>query len=970
MSSANDSSASVIDLAAHEDPVHSALGFVGGTAASLATKATSIFTELAATAGLADPGVRFDRLRALGPIVGSQFGYLVTGFNESIDVLRDTKVAADPGATFATLVDIDWRTHPLLRLVGLSLFFEEKAEHAKVRQSVASYFTPGRIKALTPVIEEIVSTQIVHVQSELSAGRSVDLVEHFARVVPIIASCRLLGLDEADGPKLSTWLLATQFGASGLRPSHEDLEELAVLGSEFTAYLDQQLANPHPEGLLDADGPHLRSASSPDSQSFPAGKPDRGLLRVVAAALDEGTLNQDQARSLSFILLAAGFETTSNLIANAAHLVMSSPKSSLALRAEVSHDEWVEAVMEETLRLESPVQVSTRNSASAAAFTVAGVAVEPGAPMLIMLGAAHRDPEVFPEPHRFNPARYRKNGETVSAPTLAFGSGIHHCLGVHLARLQARTALSALLPLLTQAEQVHPIRLAGRLSAPSVRVTESARPRLIQVQRSPQWRPFVNVRGLERLDVVTATSVAPDSASLKRIDKLRKQRARQVRNVAVRTQMSRSAHKIGRLTKRGDARTTSDADASRQQAERAAETFGELRGVMMKLGQMFSYAAPMSEGASEALSSLQDSVDPMAPGEAERIIEQELGAPVASLFAQWDTKPIAAASIGQVHKATLHDGRVVAVKVQYAGIADAIAADLAQLERMNRLTARFVQKNLDAVALTAEMTERFTEEIDYRIEAENQNDFCKRYAGHPYVRIPSVVHEMSSRTVLTTEWVDGLRWKEFVATATQQEKDRVGEILYRFTSAGLRRFGIFQADAHPGNIIVEPHGAWVAFLDYGLVKRFTPTQAAIAQTMADAVFEGDMIDTLAAAESVGYFPPGHKISAQRFSAFLEPVRALFGEAGTFTPEKHERSVRVPFDPKSEFQDVVRAANAPAATILQDRLSYGLSALLAELRATADWPNILREYRFGNPPSTPLGEQESAWMTARASRTAR
>ena len=966
MTFTHDSSAPVIDPAPRKDPVHS----THATMASLSTKATSILTELAATAGLADPGVRFDRLRELGPIVGSQFGYLVTGFNESIEVLRDTKVAADPVATFATLVDIDWRTHPLLRLVGLSLFFEEKAEHAKVRQSIASHFTPGRIKALTPMIEEIVRTQITFVQLELAAGRSVDIVEHFARVVPIIASCRLLGLDEADGPQLSTWLLATQFGASGLRPSNEDLEELASLGTEFTTYLDRQLANPHPDGLLDAGGPHLRSASSPTAESFPAGKADGGLLRVVAVALNEGILTQDQARSLSFILLAAGFETTSNLIANAAHLVMSSDEFGLALRAEVSHDEWVEAVMEETLRLESPVQVSTRNSASASAFTVAGVAVEPGAPMLIMLGAAHRDPEMFPQPHRFNPARYRKNGETLTAPTLAFGSGIHHCLGVHLARLQARTALSALLPLLTQAEQV---------------------------QRSPQWRPFINVRGLERLEVVTATSVAPDSESLKRIDKLRKQRARQVRNVVVRTQMSRSAHKIGRLTKRGDARTTSDADASRQQAERAAETFGELRGVMMKLGQMFSYAAPMSEGASDALSSLQDSVDPMAPGEAERIIEQELGAPmlnaagptpspgptvlstdrqagsgapVASLFAQWDTKPVAAASIGQVHKATLHDGRVVAVKVQYAGIADAIAADLAQLERMNRLTARFVSKNLDAVALTAELTERFTEEIDYRIEAENQNDFCKRYAGHPYVRIPSVVPELSGRTVLTTEWIDGLRWKDFVATATQQEKDRVGEILYRFTSGGLRRYGIFQADAHPGNIIVEPNGAWVAFLDFGLVKRFTPAQAVIAQTMADAVFEGDMIDALTAAESIGYFPAGHKISAKRFSEFLEPVRALFGEAGTFTPQKHERSIRVPFDPKSEFQDVVRAANAPAATVLQDRLSYGLSALLADLRATADWPNILREYRFGNPPSTPLGEQEFAWMADRANRTAR
>ncbi len=138
--------------------------------------------------------------------------------------------------------------------------------------------------------------------------------------------------------------------------------------------------------------------------------------------------------------------------------------------------------------------------------------------------------------------------------------------------------------------------------------------------------------------------------------------------------------------------------------------------------------------------------------------------------------------------------------------------------------------------------------------------------------------------------------------------------------------------------------------------------------MADAVFECPPLESLAAAESVGYFPSGHKVSAQRFADFLEPVRDLFGTAGTFTTEMHERSVRVPFDPKFGFQDVVRAANAPAATVLQDRVSYGISALLAGIRATADWPAILREYRFGNPPTTHLGQLESEWMQSRANRS--
>ncbi len=296
------------------------------------------------------------------------------------------------------------------------------------------------------MIENVVQVQTDYVQSELEAGRPVDLVEHFARVVPIVVSCRLLGIDANDAVQLSRWLSATQLGAAGLRPSDEDLEELAGIGEAITLYLDEQFTKP----------------------------------------------------------IGAGFETTSNLIASAAHLVMNAGEEALLHSSEVSAIDWVDAVVEETLRLESPVQTTVRNSASVAALDIGGQAVPSGASVLVMIGAAHRDPKMFPQPQKFLPARCLKSVGTPSPPTLAFGSRIHHCLGIHLARLQARIALRELLPLLEGAGQI---------------------------QKAPQWRPLVNIRGLERRDVVARLPEASVVSRTKGVDKLRKARARKVRNV-------------------------------------------------------------------------------------------------------------------------------------------------------------------------------------------------------------------------------------------------------------------------------------------------------------------------------------------------------------------------------------------------------------------------------------------------------
>ena len=195
----------------------------------------------------------------------------------------------------------------------------------------------------------------------------------------------------------------------------------------------------------------------------------------------------------------------------------------------------------------------------------------------------------------------------------------------------------------------------------------------------------------------------------------------------------------------GESRQELRNDLALQTAEDVTVTLGAMKGVLVKLGQMASY---VDEGLTPAvrrtLSRLQDSIPPMSPELAAQMVESELGLPPEKAFAQWDPEPIAAASIGQVHRAITHDGRAVAVKVQYPGIAETMAADLdnvALLRRMLKITA----PKQDVDALVAELRERVLEELDYRREAANQQLLADYYAGHPTIHVPSVISELSTR---------------------------------------------------------------------------------------------------------------------------------------------------------------------------------------------------------------------------------
>ncbi|HXM86426.1 MAG TPA: AarF/ABC1/UbiB kinase family protein, partial [Solirubrobacteraceae bacterium] len=270
-------------------------------------------------------------------------------------------------------------------------------------------------------------------------------------------------------------------------------------------------------------------------------------------------------------------------------------------------------------------------------------------------------------------------------------------------------------------------------------------------------------------------------------------------------------------------------------AERYAELLGRSKGALMKAGQMLSLASVGPAVPTElqavyqsALARLRSDAPPMTPEVARAVLESELGCAAESAFAEFDWEPLAAASIGQVHAARLHDGRAVAVKVQYPGAADAIVADLKNTELLATFVSLLIgglssrKLSFDLRGAAQEIGARITEELDYRLEAVNQAAFAEHYRGHPFIHVPEVIGELSSERVLTQELVRGLRWSEALL-AEHELRDQWAEAIWRFTYGTYTQIDVLNADPHPGNYVFHENGS-VSFLDFGCVKRFSREQ--------------------------------------------------------------------------------------------------------------------------------------------------
>ncbi len=424
--------------------------------------------------------------------------------------------------------------------------------------------------------------------------------------------------------------------------------------------------------------------------------------------------------------------------------------------------------------------------------------------------------------------------------------------------------------------------------------------------------------------------------------------------------------RIRRLVTRPSGRAELDEGLALRSADDVARELGQMKGAVMKLGQMLSFVVDgLPPEAQAALAQLQANAPPMAPSLAASVIRHELGAEPSELFARWDPTPVAAASIGQVHRAAMADGREVAVKVQYPGIDEAIGHDLSDARRLGALLGAVTLRGVDVDELAAELRDRMADELDYRIEAANQQTFADRYRHHPFLSVPDVVPERSTARVLTSTWVGGSDFAALRADPDQARRDRAGEAIFRFAQAAVLRDRLFNGDPHPGNYRFDADGR-VTALDFGLVKRLEPSEFDSLMAVLDGVLAQDAEATTEAMVEAGFLAPDHGLAPDRvFACVSAPYRAYFDDEFTFTPAYTSDALRSLLDVRGPYADVLAALDMPPAFVLLDRLVWGVSAVLGQLGATGRWRGIVAEYREAAPPCTPLGRAEAAWRTSKA-----
>ena len=391
-------------------------------------------------------------------------------------------------------------------------------------------------------------------------------------------------------------------------------------------------------------------------------------------------------------------------------------------------------------------------------------------------------------------------------------------------------------------------------------------------------------------------------------------------------------------------------------AKSYAELLGRSKGALMKAGQMLSCVsagpavpAEFQEIYRAALAQLRDDAPPMAPELARAILEHELGRRAESAFAEFDWEPLAAASIGQVHAARLHDGREVAVKIQYPGVADAIRADLKNAQLLATLLSLLAslhthRLNADVRDAARDMGGRIIEELDYRFEAASQAEFAERYRGHPFIHVPEVIGELCTPRVLTQELCLGRSWSEALG-AEQELRDQWGATIWRFVYGSYVRFGMVNTDPHPGNYVFHDDGS-VSFLDFGCVHRSRRDQTDMAVAILRECLRGDVLGTWRACVEVGYWKSSDPVTPEEvFAWWHEPYRYLWDEQPfTITTEYAASWIEHRFSPTGRSANVLRYLTMQPDCLAWTRIEVALSSVLAGLRATNDWAAILAEYQ--------------------------
>ena len=381
------------------------------------------------------------------------------------------------------------------------------------------------------------------------------------------------------------------------------------------------------------------------------------------------------------------------------------------------------------------------------------------------------------------------------------------------------------------------------------------------------------------------------------------------------------------------------ARAGVRSAEEAVALLGGMKGVFMKVGQIVSFAHDaLPEQAKGMLQGLQKDAPPMAFDLVRRVIESELGGDLARHFKAVEEAPLAAASIGQVHRARLKSGADVVVKVQYPGVDAAIEADLIALGRMGAVIAR-LNPAFDADAVLAELGARIQDELDYRLEGRSQALFRRLWEGHPLIRVPRVFAEQTTRRVLTSEHVLGFGFYDFLREANERDRRTASATIHDFVFDSMFCHLVYNGDPHPGNYLFHEDGA-VTFIDFGCVKRFAPGSMENIKTFFRAIIEGDRETHDRYVPILGLVRPGrdwdHDNMWAHWRYHLEPY---WSDEFTFTPEYLARGREV-MAPRN-----TRDMNLPADLLFFTRITFGLNAIAQQLGSSGAFHQSARRHFY-------------------------
>ncbi|MFJ3648857.1 ABC1 kinase family protein [Streptomyces murinus] len=377
-------------------------------------------------------------------------------------------------------------------------------------------------------------------------------------------------------------------------------------------------------------------------------------------------------------------------------------------------------------------------------------------------------------------------------------------------------------------------------------------------------------------------------------------------------------------------------------AEQLFKVLGELKGGAMKFGQalsVFESALPEEVAGPYrvALTKLQEAAPPMPTRTVHAVLTERLGPDWRELFEEFEDKPAAAASIGQVHRAVWHDGREVAVKVQYPGAGEALLSDLIQLGRFARLLGPLIP-GVDIKPLITELRDRVSEELDYGLEAAAQTAHAQEFAGDPDVVVPAVVHQCEQ--VLVTEWIDGVPLSEIIADGTPEQRNRAGQLLARFLFSGPARTGLLHADPHPGNFRLLPGGPegeddWrLGVLDFGTVDRLPGGLPAPIGISLRMTLDGDAETVYELLCEEGFVKESIELDPDAVLDYLlpiiEPARV---DAFTFTRSWMRSQAARIADPRSPAYQLGKQLNLPPAYLLIHRVTLSTIGVLCQLGAT-------------------------------------